>query len=140
MKYIFGCILFFNGAFMFSEDCRDMTDITHIFDKRQFEAVVQYVLDNGEIMEFYSSLWGSSPILNLKGFSIILVPNGPYFDDEYQTKMRSDVSHYQTMVVHGFWGVNRPEITIKENNVYMPSEYINRLMDTFIPQIRELIK
>jgi hypothetical protein len=49
-------------------------DITSTLDKQQFEAVVQYILDKGDIWEYYSQLWGSSPCLSVNDFILLLLP------------------------------------------------------------------
>ena len=87
--FLISILLIHNGGKIIAQDRE--TDITHILDKGQFEAVVQYVLDNGSIEEAYSSLWGASPYLLIRGinpkvsdtdgdliqksFSIILIPD-----------------------------------------------------------------
>jgi hypothetical protein len=92
-----------------------MINITNIFDQKQFEDIVQYVLNKGEIWEYYSSLWGHSPVLNINNFCIVLHPNPPYFDREYQEKMRSDVSHYRGMTIQHYWEGACATVKIQEN-------------------------
>ena len=49
--------------------------IGEIFDKKDLEAIVKYVLDNGDIWYFYSSQFGHTQFLNLESYKIILIPD-----------------------------------------------------------------
>ena len=68
-----------------------------IVNKKQFENMVHFILNNGEEIMF-SSLWGNSPSISYRDISIYLTPNPPY-NMEYQEKMRIEVSHYKRMTV-----------------------------------------
>ena len=125
------------------------TDITHILDKGQFEAIVKYVLDKGKIWEFYSTLWGSSPCFDAKNFYITLIPNGPYLIPEYKEKINNNVSHYKAMDIGHFHGLANARIVLREDKVYITSiingipeynELLNILMKNIIPQIKKLVK
>ena len=127
-----------------------MTDITHIFDKKQFEAIVQYVLDKGEIWEFYSQLWGSSPYLEMDEFFITLFPKYENFDDieEYWNKTCYDVSDFTGMCIGHFMGLASADIKIIGDKVFVTriingipeyDELLDIVINTCIPKMKELL-
>lgn len=77
---------------------RIVENMNGIIDKAKFENIIQFVLDNGRERPF-SSLWGMSPSITYEDITIFLRPNPPFFDVEYQAKMRNEVSHYNQMTV-----------------------------------------
>jgi hypothetical protein len=90
-------------------------DVTNTLNKRQFEVIVQYILDKGE-MELYFQLWGYRPFLSINAFLLLLPPTFLIFDIEYQKIMRNNVSHYQHMTIGHFEGTASAGIAIRENN------------------------
>jgi len=73
-------------------------NMNSLISKSEFDNIVRFVLDNGRDVLF-SSLWGSSPSITYKGITIHLVPNGPHFNADFQTRMRNEVSHYRRLIV-----------------------------------------
>lgn len=127
------------------------TDISHVLNKRQFEAVVQYVLDKGEIWENYSQLWGSSPYLRFDDFYITLSPNTTNHADviKYMSKKHYDVSDFVGFTVGHFDGLASASIVLQENGIYVvrivngSSEYdvlLNKLIKTVIPTVKKTVK
>ena len=148
MKYIWVLILFLNGVFVFPDNGRNMPhNITNIFDRGHFEAVVEYVLENGT-WGFSSSLWGLSPGLHLNGFSIALTPDLANFRHFEFEGGRT----YTGMSILHFWRAATADVRVNENGVYIISivnmsasgmgydEHLDRLINVIIPQIKGLIQ
>ena len=129
----------------------DEKDITHILNKKQFEAVVQYVLENGEFWEFYSSLWGSTQYLDLIDFNITLEPDlgKVRFPNIRNRNEWYDVLNWNGISIRHFNGLATADLVLVENNVYVTriingsceyNEDFNILINTCIPRLKLLIK
>ena len=123
-------------------------DMGQVIGKKQFENIVQFVLNNGEEVSF-SSLWGDSHSITYKGIVIYLTPNPPYHDIEYQKKMRKNMSHYNSMTI--FFNAEGGHIFnmgIREDNaIYIYADtyvnkilYENEIVSVCIPLLEEMMK
>ena len=146
-----GIISFGNVWKIMALDEDEMTDITHVLDKKQFEAIVQYVLDKGEIWEYYSQLWGTSPYLEIDGFYITLAPKYANHDDivKYMEKTHYDVSDFDSMCIGHFMDGACADIFIKGDRVFVTRiingrlkyrELLDILLNTCLPKIKDLIR
>ena len=119
-----------------------------IVSRELFESIVQFVLENGEEVQ-YSSLWGNSPYIEYKGVSIFLTPNIQNFKVEDIGKTDKNISYYTGMSVflktengHMF------NMGIKDNgNIYIHVEiynnkilYKNDIASICIPLLKEMVK
>ena len=150
MKHIIMGIIFINLMFFFNGDkLMAQTNITHVFNRLEFEAFVQYTIENGEIIED-SQLWGSSPCLKMNNFYITLLPKFSNHNEllEYFDKTHYNVSDFNGISIVHFMGITTADITLIGDNVYIThiinaradyNELFDILINTCIPQIKELI-
>jgi hypothetical protein len=146
-----GIISFGNVTKLMALKEDEVTDITHVFDKKQFEAIVQYVLDKGEIWECYSQFWRSSPFLEMDGFYITLAPKYEIHDDigEYIKKTHYDVSDFNIMCIGRFMGGAFADILMLGDRVFVTRitngslkyrELLDILINDCITKLKDLIR
>ena len=142
---LINCLLLISMVSGYSQEPREMYDISNIMSKKEFQNIAQFILSNGD-RSTYCTLYNNNPHYSHKDFEIYLNPIPQKIN--YPGSLSINVEDYHVIVIHDwksrhkYYDIQLRGKKVYINNIYKVDRksYESDLLNRYIPILKSLIR